>query len=217
MDEQEKIRREFDWKNSTPETRDEFYKNQKVACIGNPDNEADRQGWFHKIWNQYNMDGSTLLDLCCHDGYVGMWALSRDATLIGIDISEDAIKTAREVASMRYPESRWSFECTNIRDIKWNVLRPDVTIFFEALEHFERQEGLDIIKIIDNVTKNCVMISTPRADGQYNADDNESHINMYMPDELGEDVERITGIKPIIESDDDFIYCHWFPEGSKYA
>lgn len=208
----------FNWENSTQKERDDFYNVQKVQCRGDENNENDRCGWVKKMYRYLKCEKSSWLDLACHDGFVTRSFLKDDCTLIGVDISQNAIDVAKEEAQARYPEKNWQYINENFFNLDWDSIKVDNTCCFEFIEHIPYKEVDLLLKLINDSTKDTIFLSTPMDTGKFgHGDANGSHINIYNPKMLMEQVERITGETCYVEHDEDFIYAYVHPKGSKHG
>ncbi|MBL7086008.1 MAG: class I SAM-dependent methyltransferase [Candidatus Cloacimonetes bacterium] len=89
------------------------------------------------------------LDLCCGTGWTTYKVSKVADKVIGIDYSKDAIK----IAKSKYQNSNIIYKVMNALDLKFDNERFDVVICMEAIEHFSKKEGLNLINEAYRVLK----------------------------------------------------------------
>ena len=103
-------------------------------------------GWVERgiVGLKMIRDGDKVLDLCCGDGIYSALFFSKRASLVhGIDISEDAVKSAR-----RWENSKFRvFKCDVVKD-PFPLRKYDVIILFTSLQYITPQDGISLIKKI---------------------------------------------------------------------
>jgi 2-polyprenyl-3-methyl-5-hydroxy-6-metoxy-1,4-benzoquinol methylase len=135
----------------------------------------------------------------------------------GVDIAPDAIAIAEEEAQKAYPDKTWLYVTANFFSLDWETMDYDYSACLEFIEHIPSKEVDLIIRLLNDSTRHAVFISTPLENGKYgHIDENGSHINLYSPRRLEEQIKEITGIKPETTIDANFIYTFWYPKGSKH-
>lgn len=105
-------------------------------------------------------NNKTILDLGCGDGSLMELISSKSKWQItGIDIYQKSIETAR----------KRNIYCKLIRGdllktIKKNNLKSkyDVVFFSQVIEHLTKDEGMKILKEIENLAKKRIVVGTPR-------------------------------------------------------
>lgn len=118
-----------------------------------------------------------VLDIACGDGY-GSYLLASEAfTVVGIDINEGVINSAKQ----RYKRSNLSFKKGNITEIPCHSNTFDIVISFETIEHIEEQH-----KMLDEIRRvikpeGLFMVSTP---DKKNYTDRTDYNNPYHVKEL---------------------------------
>jgi cyclopropane fatty-acyl-phospholipid synthase-like methyltransferase len=93
------------------------------------------------------------LDACCGTGY-GTAILAKVCDVEGIDFSADAIAEAIKT----YPSIR--FRCMDIKTI---LDKYDSIVFIEAIEHFTKEEGQEVLKYLRWLLqfKGTLILTTP--------------------------------------------------------
>ena len=86
-------------------------------------------------WIADQLDGKTVTDLACGEGYGSATLAARAADVIGVDANPEA----HAHAAARYVRSNLSFE----RDLVENVSGPrDAIVFLQTIEHIEKVDEL---------------------------------------------------------------------------
>lgn len=126
--------------------------------------------------------GNKALDICCGCGYGSEILRSSGKTVVGIDISQEAID---------YCEKNYPLNTYVKQDIKhlcpWLIRECDIIIMFEAIEHFNKHEGERLLAKISLNLKDggLFILSSPRDN---NSKYNEYHISEWKP----HDIRKIT-------------------------
>jgi len=206
------------WHYSTQEERDQWYKDYKVACIGNEDDSRDRCGFIKRKYQEWGLDNSKILDFPCHDGFVTRGFLKHGSEIVGFDIGVDCIDKSIELAQHKYPKEKgfkWDYSVASTSNFKWNKYKDefDLVVCFEFIEHILRADVDKVLKQINSVTAKggYITISTPDIDGQFGTKDvnNKSHINLYTKDDLLKQIKKVLGVNAELEGDGNFYFVWW--------
>lgn len=88
---------------------------------------------------------STILDIGCGSGIpVDKYLINKGFKVIGIDISDEQIKLAKQ----NIPEG--TFEVTNMSDLKEGYYQVDAIVSFYAIFHIPREEHQELFKKINS-------------------------------------------------------------------
>ncbi|MEQ5841382.1 glycoside hydrolase family 99-like domain-containing protein [Paraburkholderia acidicola] len=123
--------------------------------------------------------GLRVLDIACGEGY-GSYALSRLATsVVGVDISEEAVQHAQTEYQHRAPNLE--FKVGSAADIPLADASVDLVVSFETIEHHDQHEAM--IREIKRVLKpgGVVVISSPN---KYEYSDVTGYANPWHVREL---------------------------------
>lgn len=123
--------------------------------------------------------GLRVLDIACGEGY-GSFALAREAaTVVGVDISEDAIRHAREEYGQR--AANLEFVVGSAANIPLGDASVDLVVSFETIEHHDQHEAM--IREIRRVLRpgGLVVISSPN---KYEYSDVTGYSNPWHVKEL---------------------------------
>ena len=129
-------------------------------------------------WAADYVEGKQVLDAGCGTGF-GTAILSerRPARLVGVDISEEAVERAGDLAP-RADELRQA----DVRELPFADSTFDVVVCFEVIEHIDRQdEALDELRRVLRPT-GCLLISSPNRDVY--TPGNPHHVHEYAREEL---------------------------------
>ncbi len=134
-------------------------------------------------WCASVLDGKDVLDIACGEGYGAALIAVRAASVIGIDISLEAV----EHASAQYALlSNLRFEQGNATAIPLQDASVDAVVSFETIEHLLEQEAM--LSEIRRVLRpdGFLVISSPNKDvyAKYNGAHNEYHVKELRLDEL---------------------------------
>lgn len=147
------------------------------------------------------------LDLCCGSGYGGQ--ILKDSgfkKVTGLDHSREAIA----YASGKYPELRL-FEGNVVNYVtQYATSKYDLVVWFEALEHFERWQGMSVLSGIKGLMKpgSVFMMSFPRYNGV-----NRFHISQWsFADVWTELVKMFSHVLPFGQDWDTALYTLDRPE-----
>lgn len=102
------------------------------------------------------VDPASILDLGCGEGYVldALTNLGIDATLTGVDMSEEAVAAAR----IRL-EGRAEILHGDIRDLRVDLEPFDLAMMLEVLEHLE--EPADGLELLASMSRGPIIVSVP--------------------------------------------------------
>jgi 2-polyprenyl-3-methyl-5-hydroxy-6-metoxy-1,4-benzoquinol methylase len=136
--------------------------------------------------------GRRVLDLCCGTGYGARILARRAAEVHGVDVSDEAISTAR--AELRDDErSRITFEEADalayLRALAAG--RFDVVVCFEGLEHVTDPDAVlgELARLADEGA--ALIVSFPNSRGF--EEDNEFHVTDYGYEEMRAAASRLPG------------------------
>jgi len=143
--------------------------------------------FFDKDRRQFHLDrylfasrycnSKAVADIACGTGY-GSQVLSRDgeaASLIGIDISDEAVEYANKV----YSSDKCRFVCRNAAETGLPDCSVDLVVSFETIEHVKNEEDLideffRILKpggmLISSVPNDWALETTPHHERKYDYD-----------------------------------------------
>jgi SAM-dependent methyltransferase len=146
---------------------------------------CEREIWYEHF-HRYTMalhwvKGAKVLDAACGEGYGSSLLADLAETVIGVDLSEEAIGHAQK----NYQKSNLKFVQSNVLNMEFEDNSFDVVVSFETLEHLTEHE--ELIKEFKRVLKpeGKLIISTP--DKKEYSDktgfDNEYHLKeLYRPE-----------------------------------
>ncbi len=161
---------------------------------------CEREIWYEH-YHRYAMalswvEGKNVLDAACGEGYGSHLLATQAQSVIGVDISNQAIQHANR----QYSESNLNFIQSDVLQMDFEDGTFDVVVSFETLEHLAEHEAL--IKDFKRVLKpdGVLIISTP--DKMEYSDktgfENEYHVKELYKNEFAELVEPV------------FKYCQWY-------
>jgi ubiquinone/menaquinone biosynthesis C-methylase UbiE len=139
------------------------YTGERMIPDFNRGGRIYREHWTRYLFaSRYIFGGMTVLDIACGAGYGSDFMLASGAeTVIGVDISEEAVAYCRE----KYPKKSLQFKVGNVDNIPLRERCIDVAVSFETIEHVEEEEQTKFLKEIKRVLKpdGVFIISTPHA------------------------------------------------------
>lgn len=146
------------------------------------------------------LKGKDVLDMGCGSGYSTKEYVKVAKSIIGIDISEDAI----EYAKYHYPEI--SVKLMDMRTMKFRR-KFDVVVATEVLEHATKEDGIKTLgRVVKFLKPDGMFVGTvPTEDDR---DKNEDHKSFYTRDELNELLGKFFSKVTIEEMD--IISPSWF-------
>lgn len=134
-----------------------------------PMDHLHRYGWVSGL-----SIGKDVVDMACGSGYGSAWLAEHANSVVGIDISEEAISYAKE----HYMKNNLIFLQKNILEVNGDA-KADVVVSFETIEHID--DEIAYFSAVKSVLKEngVFVVSTPvsLADGQSSV--NQYHINEY--------------------------------------
>ena len=100
--------------------------------------------------------GSKILDLGCGPGNVAkfLYELNRDYTIVGIDLSKEMIKLARQ----NVPQNSVTFKVRDIRDIEIEETTYDAVIASFCIVHLENSETKNLLTKISKMLRKNGML-----------------------------------------------------------
>jgi O-antigen biosynthesis protein len=142
--------------------------------------------WWAAQW----VPGKRVLDAGCGTGYgTAMLADGRPDSLVGVDISDDAVADAREKLGEDV-----EFVRADVHDLPFDTASFDVVACFEVIEHLDRQP--DAIAELKRLLRpgGVLLISSPNRDVY--TPGNPHHVREYRPEELRSELEaRFENVK----------------------
>lgn len=105
--------------------------------------ECEREIWYEHIHRyafaaQY-CEGKQVLDAACGEGYGSSMLAKTAATVIGVDIDDDAISHAQQ----RYADqTNLEFQTADCTELPFGADRFDLIVCFETLEHLIAQQSM---------------------------------------------------------------------------
>ncbi|MGY2937402.1 ubiquinone/menaquinone biosynthesis C-methylase UbiE/predicted nuclease with TOPRIM domain [Bradyrhizobium sp. GM6.1] len=98
-----------------------------------------RQEHMHRyLWVLGLVEGRDVIDLACGEGFGSAMLAGVARRVVGIDISERAVKHAES----RYPAPNLSFQCADAVSLPLADHSTDVVVSFETIEHLADQAGM---------------------------------------------------------------------------
>lgn len=162
--------------------------------------ECLREIWYEHM-HRYALalelvQGKTVLDAACGEGYGSALLAGRAESVTGVDISEQAVRHASE----RYSADNLAFRAADCCALPFDDDSFDCVVSFETLEHLENQQQL--LSEFRRVLKDdgFLVISSPdkAVYTDQHGNDNEFHVKELYRDELN---DLLTGHFPAL---------HWF-------
>jgi len=206
---------DLDFQGSSQEERNSWYQNYKVQAIGSANNYKDRCKFVKDKYKEWGLEGKSVLDVGCHDGYVTRSFLHHGSIVHGIDIGEHPIEVAIERAKDEFPLGQWRYSCENILEDNTAFLTPfDFVVCCEVIEHIPYDDVTKLMRRLQlwSAPGGYVAISTPQEDGKYGSDQKE-HINCYNKPSLLKHIETAFGSPGYCDHDDNFLYAWWCNDG----
>lgn len=160
---------------------------------------------YKKIFNDYPMElekavgnVETLLDVGCgNDSPVQF--LSQEIHKVGVDIFEPSIEASRQ------KKIHSDYVKLNVLEIEDHFEESsfDCAIATDLIEHLEKKDGYELIKQMEKVSKNRIIIFTPNGfleQGEYDQNPWQVHHSGWTPEEMEEmgfTVYGINGMKSL--------------------
>lgn len=151
--------------------------------------------------------GESILDVGCGIGVISLESYKRGASVTGIDYSENAIKTARELALTVLGKNEIEYLCMGIEDIPALSRRFDKVSCADFVEHISRELFETFLKLVRPVMNpgGRMIIYTPNG--------------LISKPTLGQKLIRLTGLLPPFRHDDITVIekttltQRWYPLG----
>lgn len=141
-------------------------------------------------WAGELVRGMRVLDLCCGVGYGSLIMGEIAGSVHGVDVSEDAIRTARDHAS---DVDNVTFEAADAVDVVNRALREshDAVVCFEGIEHVDRLDALieGLVRFADSGGRVIVSVPNSRTFGE----DNRFHLTDFDYDSAMQLWDRFEG------------------------
>ena len=108
--------------------------------------------------------GAKILDLGCGPGNVAkfLYELNQDYTIVGIDLSEEMIKLARQ----NVPQNSVMFKVRDIRDLEIEETMYDAVIASFCIVHLENDETKNLLKKINKMLRKNGMLYMSCMEGE---------------------------------------------------
>ncbi len=162
--------------------------------------DCEREIWYEHF-HRYTMaigfaEGKKVLDAACGEGYGSHLLAQKADSVVGVDVSETAIKHA----SKQYQQSNLSFVVADVLKMNFADSSFDLVVSFETLEHLSEHE--ELLQEFKRVLKpeGVLLISTP--DKKEYSDktgfDNEYHVKELYRHEFDDLLKE------------SFIHNHWY-------
>jgi SAM-dependent methyltransferase len=134
--------------------------------------------WWAAQW----VAGKRVLDAGCGIGYgMAMLAAESPASLVGVDIADEALARARDELGEDVELVR-----ADVRDLPFDSQTVDVVVCFEVIEHVDRQA--DALSELKRVLRpdGTLLISSPNRDVY--TPGNPHHVHELVPEELRDEL-----------------------------
>jgi len=157
----------------------EFKKAERCSLYLTPEKYWPFINKRAEIALKYIEPEDTVLDIGCGEGYITNQAKDHCKKIVGIDYSDDALKTARE----RYDLECYHMSSTNLVFEQGSF---DKVLCFELIEHLTRIQAIKMLAEVQKVlTPGGIIIgSTPIRQTPFSAPATYSHIHEYSEPEL---------------------------------
>lgn len=168
----------------TPEQRLEYY--QKHTCHPTPGEAGEgleRVKWLKRMFDAEPM--STFLDLGCNDGFTTRWMVDKPnfISLVGVDPGIEQIKWAKQHIIDRNNWKKAEYYCMGYQEYELETKRRpmweafDGVSCFEMIEHFTKEEALDLLKFIKRMLapNGRAFVNTPNIDGRWGRTNPDPH------------------------------------------
>ena len=142
--------------------------------IGQTDEELETEHLNRYYFAKQFVSGKTVLDAACGTGY-GSAILSPEAkSVIGIDISKEAVDYANDL----YKDDKVSFIEGSVAELPFDDDAFDVVVSFETIEHVGSKEQNMFLKEIKRVMKSdgILIMSSPNHSVYKNRGENHFHV-----------------------------------------
>lgn len=165
--------------------------------------EISYEHWHRYLFATRFVNNKQVLDIACGEGYGSDLLASVAKSVVGVDVSQDAINHA----SSRYLRDNLEFRCGEASNIPFQGEAVfDVVVSFETIEHLDEANQRDFLKEIKRLMKpqGIFLLSTPNK--QIYSDipgyKNPFHLKEFYEQELNKFLKkyfrfvRILGQKP---------------------
>ena len=124
--------------------------------------------------------GKHVLDAGCGVGYGSAFLSGAARSVVGVDVSADAIEYARA----RYGDRNVEFAVGDLQQLEREDAEFDAIVAFEVIEHLPHPERF--VAEARRVLKpdGVLVVSTPRSDGTHDRPENPFHEREFTPDEF---------------------------------
>jgi len=137
---------------------------------------------LNTVWRHLDGDALTVLDVGCGRGRPMAFLNRRHRFFaVGIDIFRPYLLEAEALAA---------YDALVQGDVRCLPFRPcsfDIVLLIEILEHLETAEGLAVIKVMEQIARRQVLISTPvgqHEQHEYDRNPSQEHRHIWEPREL---------------------------------
>ncbi|MGY6632026.1 MAG: class I SAM-dependent methyltransferase [Wenzhouxiangella sp.] len=150
--------------------------------------EIAYEHWHRYAWASGLVEGKTVVDAACGEGYGSALLKRTAADVIGVDIDPDAVAHARQ----RYARDGLRFECANCTQLPLADDSADCIVSFETLEHLAEQD--ELLAEFRRVLRpdGFLLLSSPDKETYSDATgyDNPFHVRELYRDELEALIQR---------------------------
>lgn len=198
---------------STLEKREEWYQNHE--CHPTSLKIADTLERVQWLQAEYQADPfRRVLDIGCHDGFSTRWLLRTQhlSYLLGVDLCESAIATARTLAKGAPHPDRADYRELNFKEIPHKPGRFDVVVGFELIEHLENEDAREFLQIMHKhlCPGGRAFVTTPHIDGPYGrSNPDPAHINLFTASRLAAMIESELDVLPLVLEVSGAIWAAW--------
>jgi ubiquinone/menaquinone biosynthesis C-methylase UbiE len=139
----------------------------------------------YEFANHY-VKGLRVIDIGCGVGYGCSMLGSVAKNVIGVDISEEAIKHA----TAKYASGNVEFKISDVNNLPFNDNELDCGVCFEVIEHINKPEKLliEVVRVIKN--DGIFIISTPNGAVRTSSQPNPFHMKEFKVREFREILNR---------------------------
>lgn len=137
---------------------------------------------LNTVWRCLDKESRSILDVGCGQGRPMVFLNRRHRFLaVGIDIFRPYLREAGALSA---------YDALVQGDARYLPFRPrsfDIVLLIEILEHLERAEGLALIKVLEQIARRQVLISTPvgqHEQHEYDSNPWQEHRHIWEPQQL---------------------------------